>query len=206
MSESTEIKKSNLGRQMEANMTTVKLKYEVRDEFAKKVDAKIKALRNKAKSTRQERVEAEIDVATESLANYVQQFSGTIGDVEFNPETNVQSVHVNFADPEAAKKFDAYMNTNPPLTYRLRTLTLAEKAAKLKDRMNAFVGKTVKAVRMGTRDQVVTCPEVLWFDDGFETEPTVWVLITFTDNTSVAFDAENHGFPGWGAVAAKSGK
>jgi hypothetical protein len=186
------------------SMKTVKLRYKVQDEFANRAERKIEALRNKVNSTRAERSEAEIDVATESLADYAAKFNGTIGDVEFNSKTNVQSVAVNFDDPQLAKKFDAYMKTNPPAVYRLTIPTLSKKRTTLQERMNPFVGKTVKEVRVGTRKQVVRFHEILWVDDGFEAELAVWVLFTFTDKTSVAFEAENHGFQGWGAAAAAS--
>lgn len=189
-----------------ASMRTVKLKYKFQDEFANRVERKIEALRSKINGTRAERIVAEIDVAAESLRDYAAKFNGTIGDVEFNSKTNVQSAAVNFDDPRSAKKFDEYMKTNPPAMYRLVVPTLSGKKTTLQKRMNQFVGKTVKEVRVGTRKQVVDFAEVLWWDDDFETEPAVWVLFTFTDKTGVAFEAENHSFQGLRSKAVEASK
>jgi hypothetical protein len=164
------------GRRMEENIATGYLHYTV------------------------ENTEDTINIETydRALNEVAVEFCGEIEGTAFDPQTNTRTVRLTFNDVQTLEKFKTEVIANPPKLCRLGTPTHSEKVSKLKRRLDTFVGRTVKQVRVGTFKELNVFPEVLWWHDALDAndrDSEVWAHVTFTDGLSISFEASSIGFP-----------
>jgi hypothetical protein len=147
-----------------------------------------------------ENPEDTIDVETydRALNEAATEFGGEVEGTAFDPKKKTRTVRLTFNDVQTLERFMTEVIANPPKLYRLKNPTHAEKVSKLKKRMDTFVGRTVKQVRVGTFKELNVFPEVLWWHDVFDADDRdseVWAHVIFTDGFSISFEASSVGFP-----------
>lgn len=151
-----------------------------------------------------ENIEDTIDVETydRALNEAAMEFGGEVEGTAFDPKKKTRTVRLTFNDVQTLEKFKTEVTANPPKLYRLKTSTHAEKVSKLKKRMDTFVGRSVKEVRVGTLEELNQLrgpdTELLWVKDTDGTDdPTseVWMHVIFTDGSSITVEASSIGFP-----------